>query len=125
MAKQEGFPPRFFDREDENDDARFYSTPRLVVHIDPGTIEALTEAYRELLPADGAVLDLMSAWVSHLPDEMSFGRVAGLGTLRDRDNPKCGVVAHTVSDEIDIARFKYSQRHERCWKQNGVQWKQR
>ncbi len=73
------FPPGFFDREDEIDDARFYSIPRLVVHIDAETILALTQAYRAFLPPGGAVLDLMSSWVSHLPEEMKFTRVAGLG----------------------------------------------
>ncbi len=73
------FPPGFFDREDETDDARFYSNPRFVVHIDAATILALTQAYREFLPPGGAVLDLMSSWVSHLPKEMKFTRVAGLG----------------------------------------------
>ncbi len=52
-------PPGFFDREDETDDARFYSIPRFVVHIDAETILALTQAYREFLPPGGAVLDLM------------------------------------------------------------------
>jgi SAM-dependent methyltransferase len=73
------FPSGFFDRMDESDDARFYAEPRFVVHIDADTIAALTRAYRELLPAGGDVLDLMSSWVSHLPEEMAFGRVCGLG----------------------------------------------
>ncbi len=73
------FPPGFFDREDETDDARFYSNPRFVVHIDAETILALTQAYRELLPPGGVVLDLMSSRVSHLPEEVKFTRVTGLG----------------------------------------------
>ena len=73
------FPPGFFDRPDESDDANFYAAPRYVTHIDGATIAALTQAYRELLPAGGSVLDLMSSWVSHLPDEIEFGRVVGLG----------------------------------------------
>ncbi len=79
MSDSVEFPPGFFDREDENDDARFYSNPRFVVHIDAETILALTQAYRELLPPSGAVLDLMSSWVSHLPEEVKFARVTGLG----------------------------------------------
>ena len=73
------FPAEFFDREDDSDDAHFYAQPRFVVHIDDLTIAALTQAYRELLPPAGAVLDLMSSWVSHLPSEMHFAEVAGLG----------------------------------------------
>lgn len=71
-----------FRRLDENPDAEFYAVPRLVTHIDDATIAALTRVYRELLPAGGDVLDLMSSWVSHLPPEVDYGRVAGLGMNR-------------------------------------------
>lgn len=79
MSQGDGFPSGFFDRQDESDDARFYASPRFVQHIDPETILALRQAYRELLPPGARLLDLMSSWVSHLPEEMSFDRVAGLG----------------------------------------------
>ena len=48
-------------------------------HIDDATIAALTDYYREVLPPGGAILDLMSSWVSHLPADVAFARVAGLG----------------------------------------------
>jgi len=76
------FPPEFFRRLDESDDADFYAEPRLVTHIDDATIAALTQLYRERLPAGGAILDLMSSWVSHLPADVGFARVAGLGMNR-------------------------------------------
>jgi len=79
MEPEDGFPEGTFDRQDESDDARFYGAARLVAHIDGTTIHALTEAYRELLPAGGAVLDLMSSWISHLPHDVRYERVAGLG----------------------------------------------
>ena len=79
MADAAAFPQGFFDRQDESDDAGFYLMPRLVAHIDPDTIAALTNAYRTLLPSGGEVLDLMSSWISHLPDDISYQRVAGLG----------------------------------------------
>lgn len=74
--------PDLFRRIDESDDGGFYATPRLVTHIDAATIAALTALYRERLPAGGALLDLMSSWVSHLPDDVAFARVAGLGMNR-------------------------------------------
>ena len=77
-----GFPPGFFERLDESDDERFYAQPRLVTHIDDATIEVLTGLYREQLPAGAHVLDLMSSWVSHLPPEVGYPRVAGLGMNR-------------------------------------------
>src|SRR5438552_10036800 len=73
------FPREFFQRMDGSADAEFYVEPRLVTHIDDATIAALTQFYRETLPARGAILDLMSSWISHLPPEVEFARVAGLG----------------------------------------------
>lgn len=75
------FPPGFFDRLDESPDAGFYALPRFVVHIDEATIAALTAWYGEVLARGADVLDLMSSWVSHLPDPaaLPLGRVVGLG----------------------------------------------
>jgi SAM-dependent methyltransferase len=66
-------------REDEEADEEFYRAPRLVTHIDAGAIAAVTQLYREYFPPGGSVLDLMSSWISHLPAEASYRRVAGLG----------------------------------------------
>ncbi len=46
------------------------SSPASSTHIDDGAIAAVTQVYRETLPPGGAVLDLMSSWVSHLPPEV-------------------------------------------------------
>ncbi|MGE3960294.1 MAG: class I SAM-dependent methyltransferase [Dehalococcoidia bacterium] len=75
-------PPHFFRRADMSSDRFFYEEPRLVTHIDDATIDALTALYRELIPPDTRVLDLMSSWVSHLPSERSYARVTGLGMNR-------------------------------------------
>jgi SAM-dependent methyltransferase len=72
-------PAGFFARQDEQDDRLFYAMPRFVVHIDAATMVALTDAYRELLAPDTSLLDLMGSWVSHLPADVAFERVAGLG----------------------------------------------
>ena len=68
-----------FRRQDETPDSRFYGQPRFVTHIDDGAIAAVTQIYRETLPRSGAILDLMSSWVSPLPPEIEDGRVAGQG----------------------------------------------
>jgi SAM-dependent methyltransferase len=75
------FPPGFFDRLDESPDDVFYALPRFVAHIDDATIAALTAWYAEVLAPGSDVLDLMSSWVSHLPDvaRLPLGRVVGLG----------------------------------------------
>ena len=72
-----------FRRADESPDRGFYAAPRLVTHIDEAAVAAVTALYRQLVPAGGAVLDLMSSWVSHLPPEAAYARVAGLGMNAD------------------------------------------
>jgi SAM-dependent methyltransferase len=72
-------PEEAFRRTDEAPDEEFYRTPRLVTHIDDRAIAAVTQLYRELFPSDGQILDLMSSWVSHLPPEVDYRRVIGLG----------------------------------------------
>jgi SAM-dependent methyltransferase len=47
--------------------------------IDGAAIAAVTNLYREMLPPGGAILDVMSGWVSHLPPEAPFRRVVGIG----------------------------------------------
>jgi SAM-dependent methyltransferase len=47
--------------------------------IDAAAIAAITDLYREILPPGGAILDLMSGWVSHLPPEIPYSRVVGIG----------------------------------------------
>ncbi|HEY4396100.1 MAG TPA: methyltransferase domain-containing protein [Acidimicrobiia bacterium] len=70
-----------FARIDAGDDARFYSVPRKVVHLEPGAIESLRGVYADHFAPGGMVLDLMSSWRSHLPD--GLGRVVGLGMNAD------------------------------------------
>lgn len=72
-------PEEAFRRFDESPDEHFYHSARLVTHIDDHAIAAVTQVYREYLPPGGAVLDLMSSWVSHLPAEVAYSRVVGLG----------------------------------------------
>ena len=73
------FPQDAFTKIDAEEDEIFYEPPRLVCHIDDGAIAALTEFYREVLPAGGVLLDLMSSWVSHLPPEIDYAEVIGHG----------------------------------------------
>jgi SAM-dependent methyltransferase len=51
-------------------------------HIDGAAIAAVTNLYREVLPPGGAILDVMSGWVSHLPPEAPYRRVVGVGIDR-------------------------------------------
>ena len=84
------FPPEFFQREDESSDAEFYTMPRLVVHIDDGAILAVGRLFQQLIPENAEVLDLMSSWRTHWPDEHPRGRIVGLGmnAAEMADNPQ-------------------------------------
>jgi SAM-dependent methyltransferase len=79
MDELPGLPAGAFARIDEEDDALFYREPRLVYHIGPRAVAALTAFYREVLPAGGVLIDLMSSWVSHLPPEIRYAEVIGHG----------------------------------------------
>ncbi|WP_043361236.1 class I SAM-dependent methyltransferase [Belnapia sp. F-4-1] len=72
-------PPRAFAKADSSADTIFYAEPRFVTHIDDSAIAAVTELYRALFPAGGTVLDLMSSWVSHLPEKVAYAEVIGHG----------------------------------------------
>ncbi|NJR66398.1 MAG: class I SAM-dependent methyltransferase [Leptolyngbyaceae cyanobacterium CRU_2_3] len=71
--------PAQYTKLDESDDGLFYSSPRFVTHVDEGFIQQLTDLYRERLKPPMRLLDLMSSWVSHLPEEMKFEHVEGHG----------------------------------------------
>jgi SAM-dependent methyltransferase len=64
---------------DDTDDTLFYSYPRFVTHVDEGFIKQLTDLYRERLKPNTRILDMMSSWVSHLPEEMEFAHIEGHG----------------------------------------------
>lgn len=64
---------------DDTDDQLFYAYPRLVTHVDEGFIQQLTDLYGERLKPNTRILDLMSSWVSHLPEEIEFAHVEGHG----------------------------------------------
>ena len=72
-------PDGAFARQDEGDDLAFYAPPRLVTHIDEAAVAALSARYRELLPENSRVIDLMSSWVSHLPDDRTYTEIVGHG----------------------------------------------
>jgi len=82
--------PEFFERQDPSPDALFYAEPRLVTHIDDHAIAAATAIYAKLLPPRAAILDLMSSYRSHMPPELAWTRLAGLGMneVELRENPQ-------------------------------------
>ena len=85
-------PAGAFDKQDAGDDLAFYAPARLVTHIDATAIAALTGFYRAALPDGGRVLDLMSSWISHLPDDREYAEIVGHGMNADElaANPRLG-----------------------------------
>jgi hypothetical protein len=68
-----------FPREDEGNDTIFYSSPRLINHLDNTAIDQVESIYSRLISSGSKILDLMSSWVSHLPDTLEDYKTTGLG----------------------------------------------
>ena len=98
MDPHQPLPPHLFRRQDETPDSEFYRHPRFVTHLDEHALAAVTQLYREYFAPGSALLDLMSSWVSHLPPEVAYRRVVGLGmnAAELRGNPR--LHAHVVHD---------------------------
>jgi SAM-dependent methyltransferase len=64
---------------DTGNDREFYDVPRFVTHVDAGFIDRLTNLYRDRLIPNTRIFDMMSSWVSHLPDDLQFEHVHGHG----------------------------------------------
>jgi SAM-dependent methyltransferase len=93
------FPPGFFDRADPYPDSAFYSSPRLVTHLDEDAIAAVGALYDEL-GISGDVLDLMSSWVSHFRTPPEHLTVLGMnaGELDANSSARVRVV-HDLNAE--------------------------
>jgi len=87
-----------FERIDESGDDLFYEAPRLVKHIDEPACAALALFYHVALPKGGAILDLMTSCVSHLPTDIEYSRVCGLGMNRVELEANPQLTDHLVHD---------------------------
>lgn len=84
-------------RADESPDGFFYAAPRLIGHVDRQASRMLTSLYAPRLSAGMRVLDLMSGFVSHLPEDADL-TVTGLGlnAVEMAANPR--LANHLVHD---------------------------
>ncbi len=101
-AAEPPFSPEFFEREDEGNDALFYTEPRMVVHIDEQAIAAVSRLFLDLITPGAVVLDLMSSWRSHWPQGHPKERMVGLGlnAAEMQANPDLDeYVIHNVNEE--------------------------
>jgi SAM-dependent methyltransferase/FKBP-type peptidyl-prolyl cis-trans isomerase 2 len=95
------FSPGAFTRDDENPDTLFYGKPRYVQHIDTTAIEMVKSTYGRFLKDDMQVLDLMSSWQSHLPENLNLGRTVGLG-LNERELKKNSQLTESVVQDLNL-----------------------
>jgi SAM-dependent methyltransferase len=79
MPNEIEIPAYLMQRQDDSADEAFYNMPRFATHIDDATINGITQFYRENLDESHELLDLMSSWISHLPNDIAYRRVTGLG----------------------------------------------
>ncbi len=93
--------PKQRSKLDETNDTEFYSFPRFVTHVDEGFIDQLINLYREKLQPNTCILDLMSSWVSHLPEEMKFAHVEGHG-MNEEELAKNESLDHYFVQNLNI-----------------------
>ena len=90
-------------KQDTTDDRLFYSAPRFTQHVDDAFLAQLTELYRRLLPAGGAVLDVGASHISHLPEEVEY-TVSGLGLNAEELSRNRRLTERTVRNLNDRPR---------------------
>ena len=74
------YPDDAFTREDETDDARFYTEARMVPHLDARALATVERIVGTLVVEERpAILDLMASWDSHVPTSVTPARLVGLG----------------------------------------------
>lgn len=87
-----------FARQDDTGDGQFYGQPRLVHHLDAACRAEITRLYSRFLVPGQRVLDLMSSWVSHLPESPADLHVAGLGMNRSELSANPSLAEQVVKD---------------------------
>jgi SAM-dependent methyltransferase len=77
-------PQGAFSRVDESHDSVFYSTDRMVSHLDSAALLTVQDLIEQLVvEEEPAILDLMASWDSHIPDSIRPARLIGLGLNRN------------------------------------------
>ena len=84
-------------RMDERHDAVFYSSPRMLQHLDARALETINALYRRLIRKDADVLDLMASYDSHLQG-CSLRSLHALGMNADELQANRAATARVVQD---------------------------
>lgn len=113
MQARRDFTPDYraddpFKRMDEGDDLHFYAHPRLINHLDDAAIGVIRGLYGKLVKPGMRVLDLMSSWVSHLPEDLNLEHVTGLGLNRAELEANPRLHARVVHDLNAASRLPFA-----------------
>ena len=71
-----------------------------MVHVDELAIEAIASYFGRVLPQGGVILDLMSSWRSHIPEDLRTKKLVGLGlnAVEMAENPALDeTVVHNIN----------------------------
>jgi len=68
-----------FERLDGSADPIFYAKPRMVQHIDDTAMDVVRQIQARFVDSGMSVLDLMSSWQTHLPENTGLKKLTGLG----------------------------------------------
>jgi FKBP-type peptidyl-prolyl cis-trans isomerase 2 len=103
QARINGSPTNFFagqpfHRTDESEDNRFYAQPRMVKHIDETAIDMIRRLYGKQIQPQSDVLDLMSSWVSHLPEDLPLKSFTGLGMNHEELEANGRLTGYVIHD---------------------------
>jgi SAM-dependent methyltransferase len=99
-----------FARLDTRADAAFYTMTRLLPHIDSTASQQLASIYQRFLQPGMQVLDLMSSWQSHLPENVDQLEVTGLGMNREELQRNPHLSQHVIHDLNEQAELPFEAR---------------
>ena len=96
---QQLFSLEDFTRENEENDAIFYSRPRLVSHLDAVALRTVEAIIGALVVEPGPrILDLMASWDSHLPPALEPAELVGLGLNEAELRANTALTARVIHD---------------------------
>jgi SAM-dependent methyltransferase len=98
-------------RKNEADDAEFYRSPRLVHHLDSTARSHVQKIYARHISPGMKILDLMSSWESHLPDNSETCEISGLGLNSEEMKYNKQLSTHCVHDLNRRAVLPYEDQY--------------
>lgn len=114
QARVNGNPTNFFAdqpfrRTDESQDDLFYDQPRMVKHIDDTAIDIIRRLYGKRIQPQNDVLDLMSSWVSHLPEDLPLKSLTGLGMNQEELEANSRLTDYVIHDLNADPRLPFNE----------------